>query len=159
MLIKRPQSGFSLIELIATIVVVGITATALLSVFSGMVQGSADPAIQQQAITIAEAYMEEIQLKAFEDPQGGETNSSEEGNDRDQFDDVQDYNNLQDNLVRDQFDIEVTALAQYRVTVSVGFAALGSITQASQDALLITVDVTHNAIDGITLHGYRTRYQ
>ena len=156
------HKGFTLIELITTIVVVGIASTALLGVFSGMVQGSADPAVQQQAVTIAEAYLEEIQLKAFEDPQGGETNGREEGTgiatDRALFDDVQDYNDLSDNLVRDQFGNNVAALSRYRVTVTANFTVLDTITLASQQALLITVNVTHDAIDGITLHGYRTSY-
>ena len=53
------QSAFTLVEIIVTIVVLAIASTALLSVFSSMVRGSADPVIQQQAITVAEAYMEE----------------------------------------------------------------------------------------------------
>ena len=45
----RRQSAFTLIEIVVTILVIGISATALLSVFSNMIRGSADPVIQQQA--------------------------------------------------------------------------------------------------------------
>ena len=49
----RRQSAFTLIEIIVTIIVIGISATALLSVFTNMIRGSADPLIQQQATSIA----------------------------------------------------------------------------------------------------------
>ncbi|MCP4926649.1 MAG: type II secretion system protein, partial [Gammaproteobacteria bacterium] len=54
----RRQTAFTLIEVLVTLVVIGVAATALLSVFTNMVSGSADPVIQQQATTIAESYME-----------------------------------------------------------------------------------------------------
>ncbi len=96
------QAAFTLIEIIVTLVVVGIAAVALLSVFTSNVRGSADPVIQQQAITIAEAYMEEILLQAFEDPTDAElglaSTEGSEGSTRALFDDVQDYNHLMDKI-------------------------------------------------------------
>ena len=65
------QKAFTLIEIVVTLIVIGISATALLSLFTNLGRGSADPVIQQQAATIGEAYIEEILLRAFEDPQGG----------------------------------------------------------------------------------------
>ncbi|MCP4767046.1 MAG: type II secretion system protein, partial [Gammaproteobacteria bacterium] len=69
----RRQTAFTLIEVLVTLVVIAVAATALLSVFSNMVRGSADPVIQQQATTIAESYMEEILRKPYEDPVVPET--------------------------------------------------------------------------------------
>ncbi len=151
------QAGFTLIEIIVTLVVVGIAAVALLSVFASNVRGSADPVIQQQAITIAEAYMEEILLQAFEDPSGGEQGlagtEGAEGNTRALFDDVQDYNHLVDTGVRDQNDVQIPGLTDYSVTVSVTGATLNTVPM-----MLVNISVDHPAIDPIQLIGYRANY-
>ena len=143
-------------EIIVTIIVIGISATALLSVFSNMIRGSADPVIQQQATTIAEAYMEEIMLRAFEDPEGPETGSAEAGETRSSYDDVQDYNSLGTTQVRDQNDNPVAALSDYSVSVVVAGDPLNTVPAGS--ALRVDVTVSHPAIADILLSGYRTRY-
>ncbi len=152
----RRQSAFTLIEIIVTIVVVGISATALLSVFSNMIRGSADPLIQQQATSIAEAYMEEIMLRAFEDPQVAEDGAAETGETRPNYDDVQDYNSLGTTEVRDQNNNPVAALGAYGVTVLVEGDVLNTVPAAA--AMRVDVTVTHPAVADILLSGYRTRY-
>ncbi len=156
---RSRQPGFTLIEVITTIIVLSIAAAALLGIFGNLVSSSAQPAILQQAVTIAEAYMEEIRGKAYSDPQGGETGAAEEGaGNRDIFDDVQDYNSLGTTEVRGQDNTAIAALSDYSVTVSVATAALNTITVASGDALRITVTVDHPAISPLSLIGYRTAY-
>lgn len=156
---KRPgpqtlrYSGFTLLEIIVTLVVVSIAATALMSVFSSTVRTSADPMIQQQAVSIAEAYMEEISLMAFEDPQGGETGSAEAGESRSNYDDVQDYNSLPDTTVRDQNGTAIGALSDYGITVTVGGSTLNLVA-----AMRIDITVNHAAIGNVLLSGYRTNY-
>ena len=148
--------GFTLIEIIVTLVVVGIAAVALLSVFTSNVRGSADPLLQQQAITIAEAYLEEILLKAYQDPtdpeQGALGTEPGEGS-RNLFDDVQDYNHLGTTEVRDQNDVAIGALSAFDVTVTVAGATLNAV-----PAMLIEVRVDHPAISSLTLHAYRANY-
>ncbi len=148
----RRQSAFTLIEIIITIVVVGIAATALLSVFASMVRGSVDPMIQQQATTIAEAYMEEIMLRAYDDPQVAESGGAE-GETRPTYDDVQDYNSLGTTQVRDQNNNPIAALSDYQVTVTVSGAVLNTV-----NAMQIDVSVSHPAIDTIVLSAFRTDY-
>ena len=155
---SRPfrQAAFTLIEIIVTLVVVGIAAVALLGVFTSNIRGSADPVVQQQAITIAEAYMEEIMLRAFEDPtdveQGlGGTEAGEAS--RDLFDDVQDYNHLGTTEVRDQNNVAIPALSAYDVTVTVTAATLNTV-----PAMLVDIQVDHPAISPIRLNAYRTDY-
>ncbi len=147
------QRAFTLIEIVVTLVVIGIAATALLSVFSNMVSGSADPVIQQQATTVAESYMEEILRKAYEDPNVAETGGAEAGETRATFNDVQDYNDLPDNLVRDQNNNPVPTLSGYTVTVSVNGSTLNGIS-----AMQINVSVNHPVIDSISLSAFRTDY-
>ena len=143
-------SGFTLLEIIVTLVVVGIAATALLSVFSSTVRTSADPVIQQQAVSIAEAYMEEISLKDF---------AVGPGSSRATFDDVRDYDGLLDVGARDQNNNLIAGLGAYSIAVSVDFSDLNSITAASQNALRIDISVSHAAMAGnLLLSGYRTNY-
>jgi MSHA pilin protein MshD len=154
--------GFTLIEIIVTIVVLAIAGTTLLSVFTSTARTSADPMIQQQAISIAEAYMEEIVSKSFSDPRDvyvltvNETGRSESGETRDQFNDVQDYNDLLDTKVRDQNNNEISSLEDYTVVVTVAEKKLNDIDK--NNSLFINITVTHSAISSITISSYRTKY-
>jgi MSHA pilin protein MshD len=65
---KTHQRGFTLIELIIFIVVVGIGVAGILSVFSTSVKSSADPLIRKQTLAIAESLLEEILQKEYCDP-------------------------------------------------------------------------------------------
>lgn len=171
---KSRQVAFTLLEVLITVIVIGIAASAIIGVFMTTVKSSADPLIRQQAIAIAEAYMEEIQLKQFcEDPAPpmldpppksppgcpSETGGSEASETRSNYNDVQDYASLPaDKLVRDQNGSLIPGLSDYRVTVEISAAELGSITQSSGNALRIDISVDHPAIDPITLSAFRTNY-
>lgn len=61
----RRARGFTLIELIIFIVVVGAGLAGILAVFSNVVMGSADPVEPKQALMVAEAKMEEVLLQEF----------------------------------------------------------------------------------------------
>ena len=154
--------GFSLLEILITIVVLAIAASSIMGVYINVVQKSADPVIQQQAIAIAEAYLEEIQLKQFcEDPPlcVAETGSSEGAESRGIFNDIQDYNALADTVVRDQSNTAIAALSNYSVQVNVAGQALnGAATIAASDSMRIDVTIDHPGIDPITLSGFRTNY-
>ena len=151
------QAGFTLIEIIVTIVVIGIAATALTSVVTSLTRGSADPVIQQQATTLAEAYLEEILLRSFDDPQGGETGTDEGEPGRATYDDVKDYRSLAVGPAADQFGTPIAALSSYTVTVNVDDISLNGIA-AGTDSLRVNVTVDHPVISPIVLSGYRTRY-
>lgn len=154
--------GFSLLEILVTIIVLAIAASSIMGVYINVVQKSADPLIQQQAIAIAEAYLEEINLKQFcEDPPAcaAESGSSEGAETRSVFNDVQDYNALVDSVVRDQNNNAIGTLSSYSVQVSVNGQSLsGGATIAASDAMRIDVTVDHPAIDPISLSGFRTNY-
>lgn len=148
---SRGQRGATLIELVISIVVIAIAASAVLGVLSGTVGRSADAMVLAQGVAIAEAYLEEISLKSFADPDGtdGETL-------RPDFDDVDDYDGLDDAGARDQFGTPLAALAQYRVTVAVTpSAALAGVPAA--EARRIDVRVTHPGNVAVALTGYKAR--
>jgi MSHA pilin protein MshD len=146
------ERGVTLIELVISIVVIAIAASAVLGVLSRSVGRSADAMVMSQAVAIAEAYLEEITLKPFADPDGvdGETL-------RTAFDDVDDYNGLVDVGARDQFGNAPSALSRYTVSVTVTpTATLTSV--PSVDAERVDVRVTYAPNVTVALTGYRTRY-
>jgi MSHA pilin protein MshD len=59
------QRGLTLIELVMFIVIVGVAAAGILQVLNMANRNSADPIRRKQAMLIAEAYMEEVQLASF----------------------------------------------------------------------------------------------
>ncbi len=145
---KKPRlSGFTLLEIITTVVVIAVAAPTLMSVFSSTIQTSADPMFQHQALSIAEAYMEEILLKDF--AIGPETT-------RASFDDVRDYNGLTDVGARDQANNLIAGLNDYTISVTVANDGLNGI--AAADSLRIDLTVSHALIDDILLSGYRVNY-
>jgi MSHA pilin protein MshD len=147
----RRESGATLIELIISIVVIAIAASAVLGVLSSTVGRSADAMVLSQAVAIAEADLEEISLKPFVDPDGVDGEAA-----RPSFDDVDDYDGLVDVGARDQFDTALLPLAQYTVTVSVvASTALAGVPGA--DAERIDVRVTYPGDGIVVLTGYKTR--
>jgi len=153
------NSGFTLIEILVTIVVLGIAATSIMSVFMSTVQTSADPLIQQQAVSIAEAYMEEIQSQHFADPVAVETGGAEAGEIRATYNDVQDYAGLSDTGAKNQNNVAIAGLADYDVDVAVTAQTLsGSTAIAAVDSRRIDITVSHPAIDPILLSGFRTNH-
>lgn len=60
----RP-GGFTLIELIMFIIIVGVGLAGIVSVFNVVTSRSADPMIRKQLLSIAEALLEEVALQPF----------------------------------------------------------------------------------------------
>jgi MSHA pilin protein MshD len=62
---RHKQNGISLIELIMFIVIVSVALAGILLVMNVTTKGSADPLIHKQALAIAEALLEEVELMPF----------------------------------------------------------------------------------------------
>lgn len=149
---RHRQRGVTLIELIVAIVVIATAVSAVLGVLTTTTGASADPLIRQQAIAIAESYLEEITLNAFADPDGSDGETS-----RPLFDDIDDYDGLSDAGARDQLDNPIAGLGDYNVAVTVvPSSALPSI--AAGDALRVDVRVVRAPDIDITLSAYRARF-
>ncbi len=145
--------GFTLIELIIAIVIIGIGLTGVLLAFNTTVRHSADPMIRKQMLSLAEQMLEEILLKPYVAPTGSSGGIS--GCDRSLADEISDYA-AYDQAACDLNGNALPSLADYRlqVTLSSG-ATLGSLSSA--DVTRIAVTVTHGA-DSLVLTGYRTHY-
>ena len=144
--------GVTLVELIIAMVVISIALTGVLLVINYTTLHSADPVLRHQAIAIAEAYMEEICLKDFSDPDGGGVEAN-----RALFDDVADYNGLNDNGAVDQNGNAIAGLGNYTVGVAVINQQFGP-AGAQVNGLRIDVTVTDPAGESLTLTGFRADY-
>lgn len=60
--------GFTLIELVVAIVILSIGTVAFLTLITSTTKNSVDPQIRVQGNAIAQAYLEEIMLSSFCDP-------------------------------------------------------------------------------------------
>ena len=107
------QRGFTLIELVITIVVISIALAAMLGAFSSSMSHSADPMWRNKTIKLAQLYLDEILSKRFDEntPVGGVPAAGavgapaltacgsldpEAGEVRATYDDVDDYDGLSD---------------------------------------------------------------
>lgn len=155
----RFTCGFTLIEMVIAIVVLASAVSAILFAVAQNVSTSSDPMIKLQAIGIAQAYMEEAMLKPYNDPDGGETGSCEEGAaSRLQFDDVADYDCINDTAgAIDQFGNALAGLEAYNVVVNVSVASIGAPAITTRR---IDVTVSHDVDTSIamTISGYRASY-
>ena len=62
------QRGVTLIELVASIVIISVATFALMTAISAVTAHSADPMVVEQATAIANSYLEEATLAGFCDP-------------------------------------------------------------------------------------------
>lgn len=147
---KQSQQGFTLIELIIFIVVVGIGVAGILSVYTTTIRNSADPLVRKQAMAIAESLMEEITAKEFANPAGGYTGGS-----RALWDDVDDFNGYTSTGITDVLGTAVAGLTGYNVSPAV---AVTTVTVGSASLKRIVVSVTDTQGQVISLTGYRGNY-
>lgn len=150
------QTGMTLIELLISIAILSISLTAVISLFSNSSRHSATPMAREQSIAIANAYLEEIMLQDYTDPDG-DSGTCEEGiSNRVLFDDINDYTCVNDtNGAIDQNGNPITGLEAYNININVTAANLnGAVAQR------IDVTVTRDSLAGINtkLTAYRTAY-
>lgn len=143
------QQGVTLIELILSMVIISISVVGVFSVINLTVSHSADPMVNYQAIAIAEAYLDEILLQSYSDPDGGNA-----GETRASFDDVSDYHGLADVGAHNQLGALINNLSRYNISVAVSDASLTDGVSAKK----IIVTVSGQGFSGLSLVGYKTAY-
>jgi MSHA pilin protein MshD len=153
-----------LLDTILAVVVIGMAVTAVMSVFIVTSQHSVDPMMRQQAQFIAEAYLEEILLQKFYDPDTDNVCPAPEGA-RDLYDNVCDYRNISNQAPANQLNQAISGLGAYQVTVAVtrdNSVSLNGLTNDTAAGVyrVLRVDVTvtgpNNA--AATMTGYRTNF-
>lgn len=153
--------GFSLIELIVMVVVLAVGIAGILSVYTASIKGSADPLVRKQALAIAEAMLDEIQLNAF-DPIAG---AGACGGSRADNNDVSDYHCPAPAAIVDINGAAIAGLGGYNVAVTVANTSgaadrlgPGGSLVPDANAKLITVTVTSPAGDALAVSGYKVKY-
>lgn len=146
--------------MVIAITVLSISLTGSMMVMDSTLRSSADPMLRQQAIVIAETYMEEILLQAFIDPDldpitGAVCPAAEAS--RNLYDNICDYDNLTDLGAIDQNGIAITGLGGYTITIDVDTAANLNTLSTSSEVLRIDVSVAHPSLSSIALSTYRTK--
>jgi MSHA pilin protein MshD len=149
------QRGFTLIEVIIFIVVVGAGLAGILSVTNTVVKSSADPMVRKQTVAIAESLLEEILLKEFQDPSGGTNGASTctlaTGSNRSLWD----YNTYATTSgIADILGVSVSGLTSYNISPAVAVTTT-TINSVSVKKVVVSVTGPQGAI---TLTGYRGNY-
>lgn len=150
----KPQGGFTMVELVISIVIINVAVAGVLLLYTTVLSRSADPLIDRQARAVAEAYLDEILQHPIDDPDG-----VAEGNDRTLYDNVADYDGLSQ-APTDQADNAMAGLGDYLVQVSVSNStAIGPAGQqpAAGRSLRVDVQVDHPAGLGVVLTAYRVQ--
>ena len=152
------QRGLTLIELIMFIVIVSVGLAGVLGVMNVTTRSSADPVVRKQALAIAEAMMDEVLGKDFQDLTGACTPATAPScrlntpADRQNYNDVGDYNTWNQTGVYQVDGSLAPVLGTYTVRVDVAALALSGV--AGQQ---VTVTVG-GGTETITLNGFRANF-
>lgn len=178
------QEGITLVELIISIVIIGIAATALLQSLGFLTTGNVDPMLRSQSNLLAQQMLNEVQSQSFFEPDNDpRTDSSatpevcpgpesSTGYDRQVWDNVCDYVNYDsdndDGLsgIRNKNGALIDGLDDYQVEISVDDSDSVSLGSMSNDSSacsaprLLRIDLTVTDPRGQTLQlsGYRASY-
>ncbi len=163
---RRRQGGYSLIEVVAAIVIIGLVFGGFATVYGTVLQQGAEPQLASQAIAIGDAYLGEITSRPYRDPDSNALCGGGEAS-RPLFDDVCDYNGLAANgctatsgacpvpgdCACGRNGQPLAGLPGFRVAVGVAPATLAGV-----NGLQVQVRVTHDglATDGVLLQSFRT---
>lgn len=174
--------GVTLIELILFIVIIGVAVGGILGVLSLTTKHSADPLRRKQALMIAEALLEEVELAQFTYCEPGSDGSDtaanvagcsvaeafgpETGESR-PYDNVNDYGNMAAPFdtgpggVLADVNGNPIPVQGYSASLAIVPETLGGINGGSlgdPDVLRITVTVSYDNGQSVRLDGYRARY-
>jgi MSHA pilin protein MshD len=144
--------GVTLIELLVSLMVIALAGVALAGTLGFIARNSGTTLAEAQARAIADAYLAEALAMPFADPAPPNNESN-----RAAFDDIGDYNGLNDANAVDQSGTPISGNGQFQVTVAVvPSAGLPLIPAANARR----VDVTVRTVGGVRViaTGYRTNH-
>lgn len=161
---RRDQRGLTLIELIMFIVIVSVGLAGILLVINTVVKSSADPVVRKQSIAMADAVLEEVLLKAYQNPATGGYDTTIPANcatpDRSLIDDVSDYtcfdgSTTAKKILGSQMIASATGPLPDTFWAKVEVTAV-TVSGASMKKVTVTVTDPSNAV--YALSGYRGNY-
>lgn len=171
---RQQQAGFTLIETIIVIVLVGAMMAGMTSLFMTNVGNSHRPFLRQRALAVANAFMDEIQHKRWNEatPIGGgcvntgascptgpaATAIGTDGDTRATYDDIDDYNGLNQTPPQNSAGANMPGYDGFTVNVSVVQPGGSWNGIPAADVRLITVSVTSNSNETIAISSYRVNF-
>lgn len=170
---RRSNRGFTLIEIIIVIVLIGSMMAGMSVVFISNINKSHYPYLRQRALAVATAFLDEIQHKRWNEntplgggcvntaattcsggaamaaigPDGGETRSD--------YDDIDDYSGINQSPPQDSSGTNMPGYAGFSVIITVEEPASDWEGVEQEDVRLITITVTSSAGETISLSTYR----
>ncbi len=134
------QIGATLVEVIIAIAIIGIALVPLTMSFAFTTSRSADAMVEVRVVELGQAYVEEILSKRFDEnsAMGGAPPCSstttpcgaigpEAGEARATFDDVDDYQGIDDQPPLDSLGVARTGYERFRVEVDVAYATAAEV--------------------------------
>lgn len=168
------NSGFTIIEIIITIVFISIAMVGVLSAYTNAMKTSADPLQQIRAVELGQAYMDEIINKKFDEnsAQGGippcdtiaapactaAGSFGPDGETRSLFNDVDDYHGLNDFPSNDSEGNLRTGYTDYRAQVTVTHAGSELSGLNNVDAKRIDIIITTPKGTTFSFSSYRVNF-
>jgi len=137
---RRQERGVTLVELVASIVVIAIAGVALASTLAYLNGTGNTSILQAQAQSIANAYLNNVLDKNFASSPGP-------------TDDINDYNGVDDPVA---LDAAGNAAGNFRVQVRVGAGVLNGVPAGAVRRVDVTVSYGNGA--SVVASGYRTNY-
>lgn len=142
--------GFTIIEMIVAVVVIGVGVAGLLSAVSMSTRNSADPTVRIQLQAVAEQLMEEVLLKSY----AAGTPATVTGCERSAFDELNDYDNYTtSNKVCNVDGTTIVELNGYSVKINVAAGTLSGVSAAKKVSITVS-----RGNESFTLVSWRTDY-
>lgn len=172
----RAGAGFTLVELVMSIVLLGLALASVSVTMAHSAGRSSDGLWQVKVVELSDAYFAEILARRFDENSapGGIPACSisttpcsaavafSDGETRTQFDDVDDYDGLDESPPRDASGNVRSDYTGYRVQISVAYADAGMIAayalDDATDAKVITARVSAPGQNPLTFTAYRGNY-
>lgn len=147
------QLGFTLVELVITILVISISFVAMYSSIYGMMTASVDPMVVRQGIAISESIMDEVKQKKFS---SGSCPAVPGSGNRSDYSYICHYNGLTLNGISDQQSNAISGLENYATTVITSNVDFSD--AASSDFVKIVVSTSFNGNSVSRLVAFRANY-
>jgi MSHA pilin protein MshD len=158
-----PRRAFTLVEAAVSCIIVAVMLSAALAT-SGAARAREQKAIdRQRGLFLAQSLMAEILDEAYVDPGalplfGPE--AAEVGHARSTFNDVDDYDGLNDSPPKDASGVAISGYSRWARTVAVHWVTPGNLNTTSlteTNLKKITVTVTKNGVPVVELNALRSK--
>ena len=152
-----------------TIVIISVAIAGVVGAFSLIAGRSADPLNQTRAVALAQLYMDEILARRFAEasPNGGGAVASAEADcgsvgpegaeSRETFDDVDDYNNLQDSPPENGEAQQLAGYSGFEVAITVSCAG-SDVGLSGSEVKRIDITITDPSRQGYVFSAYRGNF-